>query len=190
MDLGLFALHVVVGLLFVGHGLQKLTGAFGGHGLAGTAQFMETLGMRPGARNAEAAGIAETAGGLMLAFGFFTPAAAAMIIAVMITATITAHMQKGLWNQDGGFELPLVYITAAFALAAVGAGSWSLDAALGVDVSSALWGIAALLVGAIAGVSAVIVGRSEVGQVGAHERRTRPARPARRRTGDVATHHS
>jgi len=190
MDLGLFALHVVVGLLFVGHGLQKLTGAFGGHGLGGTAKAMESLGMRPGDRNAEAAGIAETAGGLMLTFGFFTPAAAAMIIAVMVVATITVHMEKGLWNQGGGFELPLVYTTTAFALAAVGAGGWSLDAAFGVDVSGALWGIAALLVGAIGGVSAVIVGRSEVGRVGDHERRTRPARPARRRTGDVATYHS
>jgi putative oxidoreductase len=186
VDLGLFALHVVVGLLFVGHGMQKLTGAFGGHGLAGTAQFMDSLGMRPGSRYAEAAGVAETAGGLMLLFGFFTPAAAALIIAVMVTATITVHIDKGLWNQEGGFELPLVYATAAFALAAVGAGSWSLDAAFGVDVASAVWGIAALLVGAIAGVSAVIVGRGEYGHRGAHER---PQRPARRRTGDVAAYH-
>ncbi len=41
MDLGLLALHVFVGVLFMGHGAQKLFGLFGGHGLDGTAGFME-----------------------------------------------------------------------------------------------------------------------------------------------------
>ena len=36
------------GPLFMGHGLQKLTGWFGSHGLAGTARFMESVGLRPG----------------------------------------------------------------------------------------------------------------------------------------------
>ena len=48
MDTGLAVLHIVVGLLFVGHGAQKLFGVFGGHGLEGTAGFFELLGLRPG----------------------------------------------------------------------------------------------------------------------------------------------
>ena len=42
MDTALFVLHAVVGLLFVGHGLQKLAGLFGGHGLEGTGAFFES----------------------------------------------------------------------------------------------------------------------------------------------------
>jgi putative oxidoreductase len=39
MDIGLLALHVIVGVLFMGHGAQKLFGAFGGHGIEGTGGF-------------------------------------------------------------------------------------------------------------------------------------------------------
>ena len=48
MDTALFVLHAVVGLLFVGHGLQKLAGLFGGHGLEGSGALFESLGLRPG----------------------------------------------------------------------------------------------------------------------------------------------
>ncbi len=37
-DLGLLLIRLVVGLLFIGHGLQKLAGWFGGAGLGGTGQ--------------------------------------------------------------------------------------------------------------------------------------------------------
>ena len=36
MDLGLLIIRVVIGLLFVGHGAQKLFGMFGGYGPKGT----------------------------------------------------------------------------------------------------------------------------------------------------------
>lgn len=55
MKLGLALLRVILGGLFVGHGMQKLTGAFGGHGPDGTGQFFESLGLRPGKPMAQAA---------------------------------------------------------------------------------------------------------------------------------------
>ena len=48
MDTGLLILRIVVGLLFVGHGTQKLFGWFRGYGLKGTGGFFEQLGYRPG----------------------------------------------------------------------------------------------------------------------------------------------
>ena len=64
--MGLFRLlaRMTIGLLFVGHGTQKLFGWFGGGGLEGTAGFFEQLGFRPGRRYALAAGAAEAGGGL------------------------------------------------------------------------------------------------------------------------------
>src|SRR5919198_3398418 len=137
MNLALLILRLVVGLLFVGHGSQKLFGIFGGHGLKGTAGIFETIGLRPGSRHALGAGLAEFAGGLLLALGLVTPLAAALIIAVMLAAVLTVHGANGLWSTNNGFEYNLVLVAAVFALAGAGAGNWSLDHALSLHVSGA-----------------------------------------------------
>ena len=159
MEIGLLVIRVVVGTLFVGHGSQKLFGALGGHGLRGTAGFMESLGMKPGKRNAFLAGSAELAGGALLALGLVTPLAAALLISVMVVATVTVQLSKGVWNSDGGYELPLVFVAAAFAITAIGAGQWSLDDVLGLDVAGAGWALAALGAGLVGGLGAIVAGR-------------------------------
>ena len=159
MDIGLFALHAIPGVLFMGHGAQKLFGLLGGYGIEGTGGFMESLGLRPGRLHATLAGSAEFFGGLLLALGLFVPLAAAVLIATMVTASLTAHRGKGIWNQDGGIELPLVYSTIAFGLAAVGAGDWSLDSAFGFDLAGAEWAFGALGVGLVGGFGALASGR-------------------------------
>jgi putative oxidoreductase len=159
MNVGLLVLRLVVGLLFAAHGAQKLFGIFGGHGLRGTAGFFEGIGLKPGQIHASAAGLMEFGGGILLALGLLTPFAAAALIAVMTAAVITVHAPKGLWNTGGGYEYNLVLAAVAFALAAVGAGAWSLDQALSLSVHGMLWGVGALLVGAIGGLGAVVSGR-------------------------------
>jgi putative oxidoreductase len=77
----------------------------------------------------------------------------------MVTATIAAHWSNGLWAQNGGFELPLTNATVAFALAAVGAGDISLDAALDLDLAGAGWALGALGAGIAGGLGAVLQGR-------------------------------
>jgi len=89
MKLARLFLRLTIGGLFVGHGTQKLFGWFGGHGLDGTGQFFESLGMRPGRRNALAAGVAEAGGGAALAVGLATPLAASALTATMLTAIST-----------------------------------------------------------------------------------------------------
>jgi putative oxidoreductase len=190
MNLGLFALHVLVGGLMIGHGLQKLVGAFGGDGLVGTAGFMESLGLRPGMFHARGAALAETAGGTLLLLGFLTPLAAALIISVMLTATLTAHAGKGLWVTDGGFEYPLVIGSVAFALAAIGPGKGSLDYAFGLDASNAAWALAALAVGVVAGIAMIVGGRWEPSATrAARERRYAAARRRQRRYGQTIGQH-
>src|SRR5690349_7308515 len=102
MRLGIAALRIIVGGLFVGHGLQKLAGWFGGHGPEATGQAFESMGLKPGKAHATAAGVAETAGGALLATGFLTPLASATLTGTMTVATERAHLPKGLWNQNQG----------------------------------------------------------------------------------------
>ena len=159
MELGLLILRVIVGALFVGHGAQKLFGAFGGHGVSGTAGFFDSLGLRPGKLHALFAGVAETAGGLLLALGLVTPLASLLLTAVMTAAILSVHARNGLWATANGYEYPLVMIAVAFALAAVGAGDWSLDGALGLDVAGTGWALGALALGVLGGAGAVLSSR-------------------------------
>jgi putative oxidoreductase len=159
MELGLLVLRAVVGLLFAGHGAQKLFGVFGGHGLQGTGAFMESLGLRPGRRNAALAGGAEVTGGALFALGLLTPLAAALLIAVMVVAIATVHGPKGPWNEQGGYEFNLTLATVAFAVAAIGAGHWSLDNTLDLGLHGEGWGLAAAAVGIFAGLGAYWAGR-------------------------------
>ena len=146
--MGRFLLRLVLGSLFVGHGTQKLFGWFGGGGLEGTGKFFEQVGLRPGRRNALAAGLAETGGGLAIGTGFATPLAASALIGTMLTAIRRVHFPKGPWVSDGGYEYNLVMIGAAATLAEEGAGAASLDRRLGIERKGAVWGLAALAAGA------------------------------------------
>jgi putative oxidoreductase len=120
-------LRMVVGGLFAGHGAQKLFGWFGGGGPEGTGQFFEKLGLRPGRRNAMAAGAAEAGGGLLLASGVATPLAAASLTGTMVSAIRHAHLDNGLWSTDGGYEYNLVLLAAVAAVTERESGfAWAL----------------------------------------------------------------
>ena len=132
MGLGKLMLRATIGGYFFGHGMQKLTGWFGGHGPEGTGQFFEQVGLRPGRESALVAGAAEAGGGSLLVLGLFTPAAVSMLTGVMTNAIRHVHWKNGPWNSDGGVELPVVILAALAALADSGPGRFSLDEALGI----------------------------------------------------------
>jgi putative oxidoreductase len=153
--LGITVLRMVVGGLFIGHGLQKLTGWFGGHGLDATGQAFDSMGLQPGKPAATAAGVAETAGGALLVTGFLTPVGASLVTGVMAVAVERVHGRNGPWVSNNGYEYNLVLTAAAFAVAAEGPGPLSLDRALGTERSGV--GIAcASLVAGLAGAAAVV----------------------------------
>ena len=129
MKIGRLLLRLIVGGLFFGHGTQKLFGWFGGHGLDATSQAFDGLGLRPGRGNAIAAGAAEAGGGAALALGLATPLTASILTGTMLTAIHRAHLKNGPWLTNSGYEYNLVLIAAALALAEVGPGELSLDAA-------------------------------------------------------------
>ena len=158
MDIGLLLLRLVIGTTLAAHGAQKLFGWFGGPGLAGAGAGFEHLGFTPGRRHALMAGLVETGGGLLLAVGLFTPLAAAIVASVMIVAAVSAHLPRGFFAQNGGFEYTLVLGVAGLTPAFTGPGRASLDAALGWELGNAAWGAAALAL-AVVGAAGQLVQR-------------------------------
>jgi putative oxidoreductase len=160
MNTGLLVLRLVVGLLLVGHGSQKLFGRFGGHGLEGTGGWFHSVGFRPGKAMAFVAGAAELGAGLLLALGLLTPFAALAAIGTLVVAA-SVHVDKGLWGQNGGYELPLLYSVVAAALAFTGPGRYSLDNTFGIadDLSGTAVGIVVIAVSVLAAL--VVIARAK-----------------------------
>ncbi|MGW3207921.1 DoxX family membrane protein [Streptomyces sp. NPDC001135] len=154
-DLGLLLLRLGTGGVLAAHGAQKLFGWFGGHGLEGTGQFMESVGYAPGRASATAAGLAEAGGGTLLALGLATPAAGAAAAGAMAGAA-AVHLPNGFFAQEGGYEYAASLGLAAAGLGITGPGRLSLDHALG-HVFDRGWMVPAAL-GATAAATALVVG--------------------------------
>jgi putative oxidoreductase len=126
MNAGLLILRLAAGLLIAGHGLQKVTFWFGGHGLSGGTEEFRHDGFRGGRLTALAAGSGQVGSGACLTVGVLTPMAAMVAIGVM-TVAITVKWHNGLWVQNDGYEYPLVLVVLAATLALTGPGRWSVD---------------------------------------------------------------
>jgi len=161
MDTGVLIVRVVFGSLMAAHGAQKLFGWFGGYGFAAVSGLFESLGFRPGRFFAATASLTELVGGLLIATGFLGPVGPALVLAVMIVAALAVHAPGGLFAQTIGVEVPLLYGTAAVALALTGPGSYSVDSALGLSglwTPALVWAV--LVVGAIGGLLNVAIRRT------------------------------
>ena len=153
---GLLALRAGVGGVLVAHGVQKLFGWLGGHGLAGTGAAFEQMGFHPGRQSALAAGLGEAGGGVFIALGLATPAAGAAAAGTMIPAT-AVHAPSGFFATGGGYEYPALLGVSAAALTIIGPGDWSLDARLDHRLNRPWMSAVAIL--ASAAVSLAIVRR-------------------------------
>jgi putative oxidoreductase len=125
-SLGLLLLRLVVGIIFIAHGSQKLFGAFGGGGPSGTAGFFASAGIPAPGVMAWVVGLAEFLGGLSVLFGLLTPVGGALIAAVMVVAILVVHLKNGFFAPMG-IEFPLVNLAAVLALIAAGPGRYSVD---------------------------------------------------------------
>src|SRR3954451_3284572 len=130
INIGLLIIRLVIGLLFVGHGAQKLFGWFGGYGLKGTGGWFESIGVKPGITMAVFAGLAELIGGILFALGLLTPLAGILIAGTMVMAIIKVHVPNGLWATSNGYEYNLTLLAVAIGIALIGLGQYALDALL------------------------------------------------------------
>lgn len=122
-------LRVVLGAVFMVHGYPKLFKMF-----EGFAGWLESIGIRPGKFWALVVGVVEFFGGIALILGVFTQLAALLIAVNMIVA-----MAKVKWGkvrfvemERTGWEVDLVYLAVALALAFIGPGAFALSVVLGL----------------------------------------------------------
>src|SRR2546426_12040405 len=120
-DLGLLALRLTLGLVFLSHGAQKAFGAFGGPGFAGATGFIGSLGFRPARLWAAVAVGGGLAAGLLYLLGLLTPLASLLVLGTMTVAIAKVHGPKGFFVQDGGYEENPLLRTAALTPAPAGA---------------------------------------------------------------------
>jgi putative oxidoreductase len=131
-DLTLTVARVVLSLVFLGHGTQKMFGWFGGLGFSRTLEvFEQTMGI-PAALTVMAM-VAEVFGGLGLLCGLLTRIAAAGVLVVMIVAPFANGLYVRFFmnwqgrNPGEGFEYHLLAIALILVVLVHGAGALSLD---------------------------------------------------------------
>ncbi len=155
-DLALLVLRVAVGVVIFMHGAMKLGWVGKGGSVAGTGGWFDSLGMKPGLFWATVSVVAEAGGGALTVLGLGGPIGPGIVAADLVVVTIVAHLAKGFWAHQGGWEFPVPLAAGAFAVALIGNGRWSFDALLGLtypDTLAQAWG--ALMVAGVVLVLAI-----------------------------------
>lgn len=124
-ELGLTILRVVLGVIFVAHGLPKLTG-----GMEGTAAYFSSLGIPAPLVVAWLVALLETLGGLALLLGFLVTPVSLLLALHMLTGIVLAHAPNGFYvigfGRDG-VEFNLLLIATLLAMIFCGPGLAAID---------------------------------------------------------------
>lgn len=127
-DTALLLLRGIMGVLFLTHGVRKLSG------LDALAVNLAESGLEPGMFFAVLLGVLEFGVGLLFLVGLLTPLAAVVTVGIMIVAIAAVTGENGFVPLGGvGYEYNLVLVVASLALAIAGPGRLSLDHRLGLD---------------------------------------------------------
>lgn len=145
IDVALVVLRLWAGVVMIAHGINH------GRNLEGTARWFEKVGFRSPRLNARLSFLNEIAIGIGLIAGLLAPIAAAGLAATMIVAFWSIHRFAGFFvfhRPDEGYEYVTTLAVIALVIAIVGAGTISLDDALGIDlagwVGAAIYGLGVL----------------------------------------------
>ena len=145
-DAALLVLRLVVGSVFLAHGIKHLINR------SKTIRWTESIGFRRPTLQWSFMTFAEMGIGAGLVAGFLTSLAASGLVAMLAVAFWTVHRRAGFWitaRPDEGYEYVLVLSVAAAALAMLGPGGWSLDRAVGIDGELDGWTGLVIVVGGL-----------------------------------------
>jgi putative oxidoreductase len=115
--------RVVLGVVFIAHGWQKLSEK----GMEATAQGFEGLGIPTPTLAAYFTVAAELVGGVMLIVGALLPLAGLALAVVMLGALFFVHLDGGFFSRDGGYEYVLTLAAVSIAIGFSGGGALALD---------------------------------------------------------------
>jgi len=149
----LLLVRVILGITMIAHGLNHW---LGGGRIEGTARWFTGLGLRHGKLQAWLSVVTEVGAGVLLLVGLLTPLACAAVISVMLVAGILAHRPNGFFVFKDGYEYVLVLSVISLALAMLGPGRLSIDAASGIDVTG--WAGGGIALGVAVAATAGMVG--------------------------------
>lgn len=121
-DAVLLVARVVLGVVLVAHGLQKVL-----QGVSATAEGFGTMGVPLPDAAAVVAMAVELGGGALLILGLLTPIAGLLSAVILAGAIVFAHLGNGIFAADGGWEVAAGLGVCALVLAVVGPGRFSLD---------------------------------------------------------------
>jgi putative oxidoreductase len=110
-------LRIVVGLLFLEHGLSKFFG------------LPVPFPVHPLPPLLIAAGVIELVAGALVTTGLFTRLAAFIASGEMAVGYFVGHFPKGFWPVANMGEAAILFCFVFLYFAAAGAGAWSIDAA-------------------------------------------------------------
>lgn len=161
LDLGLLVLRLVVGATMVVHGLQKLTGLWGGPGMDGFEAMLADAGYQRPALLAVLGAVGEVAAGALLILGLLTPLAAAAVLAIMINAWLFRQSaEPGLqYFAPDGVEYETLLAATAAVIVLTGPGRIAIDGTRGWATRPFLGSFVALLLGVAGGVCLWLFGR-------------------------------
>lgn len=148
LSAAMLALRVSLGIVFLAHGVKHALGR------VKTSNWFGSIGFRQPQLQWFFSTATEIGVGVLLIAGALTSLAAAGLIGVMTVAFWTVHRKVGFWitaRPDEGWEYVFILTVAAFVVAIIGPGEWSVD--WGLDLATKLDG----WVGFALGVGAIIV---------------------------------
>ena len=122
---GIAVLRVVVGMVFLMHGTQKVFV----RGFVATGAFMHSVGIPLPMLAGVFIALLELLGGIALVLGLFTRWFAAFLAVEMLVAVLAVHLRHGFFVPRG-IEFPLTLMAASVALSVLGSDKVSLDALL------------------------------------------------------------
>ncbi len=118
--------RLALGIIFIGHGAQKVFGWWGGSGWSAFIQNPAPWGLQPSKVWMGAAALSELIGGAMVLVGFLTRLGAFSLAVVMAVAMIGVHW-GAFFLPSKGIEYTVALLGMSLALLISGAGQASID---------------------------------------------------------------